>query len=281
MRKLTLAGSTAVGVVLGGILFNATSSYADMPTIDATVQAAVQAVGSAVQAVQKAVQQVQSAVNTVGTFLGDNTFGSVQQLLQQGFTQTSNYLKAQVGAQEQITDASNTAMARFQRDMRNAQIRDEQTASPAHCTALDGGVSTQAAAVQAFSVGTTIARIHDLRAEAGSLTHLASLTEGGESSEGHPLGAGAAALTPGEWVESMSMKESVKEALRRLTPRQRQVLVLYFLEGLAKSEIADILGVGRSRITQLLQQGLHNLRLELGLSESADADDLLPDSSPI
>jgi hypothetical protein len=167
MRKLTLAGSTAVGVVLGGIIFNATSSYADMPTIDATVQAAVQAVGSAVQAVQKAVGQVQSAVNTVGTFLGDNTFGSVQQLLQQGFTQTSNYLKAQVGAQEQITDASNTAMARFQRDMRNAQIRDEQTASPAHCTALDGGVSTQAAAVQAFSVGATIARIHDLRAEAG------------------------------------------------------------------------------------------------------------------
>jgi hypothetical protein len=167
MRRLTLAGSTAIGVVLGAILVNATNSYADMPTIDATVTAGVAAVKTAVQAVTSAVQQVQSAITSVTSSLGDNTFGTVQQLLQEGFTQTSNYLKGQVGAQEQIADASNTAMARFQRDVRNAQIRDEQTASPAHCTAIDGGVSTQAAAVQAFSVGATISRIHDLRGEAG------------------------------------------------------------------------------------------------------------------
>jgi DNA-directed RNA polymerase specialized sigma subunit len=53
--------------------------------------------------------------------------------------------------------------------------------------------------------------------------------------------------------------------------------VLYFLEGLAKSEIADILGVGRPRVTQLVQQGLHNLRIELGLDQASDIDDLLPD----
>ena len=56
------------------------------------------------------------------------------------------------------------------------------------------------------------------------------------------------------------MNDSVKAALRRLTERQRTALVLYFLEGIAKSEIADILGVGRPRVTQLVQQGLHNLR---------------------
>jgi hypothetical protein len=174
MRKLTLAGSTALGVVLGAVLFNTGPSHADMPTIDATVNAAVvavkgavQAVQSAVQEVQSAVQQVQSAVNSVLGSIGDNTFGTVQQLLQQGFTQNANYAKAQISAQMQIADASNTAMARFARDTRNAQIRDEHTASPAHCTAIDGGVSTQAAAVQAFSVGATIAHIHDLRGEAG------------------------------------------------------------------------------------------------------------------
>jgi hypothetical protein len=42
MRKLTLAASTAIGIVIGGVLFNATPSYADLPTIDATVLAAVQ-----------------------------------------------------------------------------------------------------------------------------------------------------------------------------------------------------------------------------------------------
>ena len=53
--------------------------------------------------------------------------------------------------------------------------------------------------------------------------------------------------------------------MRRLTERQRQVLVLHFLEGMTKGEIADVLGVGRSRITQLMQQGLRNLQIELGL----------------
>ncbi|HUC10708.1 MAG TPA: hypothetical protein VL985_09825, partial [Stellaceae bacterium] len=94
-------------------------------------------------------------------------YGTVEQLLQDGFNQNANYQKASVGALEQITDASNTANARFARDMRNAQIRDQQTPSPTACTALDGGVATQAAAVQAYDVGATIAEIHDLRAEAG------------------------------------------------------------------------------------------------------------------
>jgi len=73
-----------------------------------------------------------------------------------------NYTKAQIAAQQQLMDASNTS-----RDMRNVQIRDEQTASPTHCAAIDGGVSTQSASVQAYAVGQTIAAVHDQRGEAG------------------------------------------------------------------------------------------------------------------
>ncbi len=120
----------------------------------------------------------------------------------------------------------------------------------------------------------------ELRNEATSLNYLSSLAPGGELTEGRPLATATADPTPSEWVESVTMRESVMAALRQLTERQRQVLVLYFLEGLAKSEIADILGVGRSRITQLLQQGLRNLRIELGVDASECADDLLPDPSP-
>jgi hypothetical protein len=166
MRNLTLAG----GIAIGGVLFNATPSYADLPTIDATVLAAVQAVKSVLDEVSGYIKDVKDflgATGPIASLLGDNTFGTVEQLLQQGFTQTANYQKAQVGALQQIFDASNTANARFTRDVRNAQIRDQQTPSPLACTALDGGVSTQAAAVQAFTVGATIARIHDLRGEAG------------------------------------------------------------------------------------------------------------------
>ena len=75
-------------------------------------------------------------------------------------------------------------------------------------------------------------------------------------------------IEPEKKAELQSMRETMKAALLRLTERQRQVLVLHFLEGFQKSEIADTLHIDRSRVTQLLQQGLHNLRIELGDSQS-------------
>ena len=44
MRKFSLAASTAIGIVIGVVLFNAAPARADLPTIDATVLAAVNAV---------------------------------------------------------------------------------------------------------------------------------------------------------------------------------------------------------------------------------------------
>jgi hypothetical protein len=99
--------------------------------------------------------------------MGNNAYGTVQQLLQEGFTQEANYSKATVGAMENITDASNEAMAQYDLQLRDAQIRDEQTASPTACTALDNGVSVQAAAVQGYDVGFTLQQIHDVRDESG------------------------------------------------------------------------------------------------------------------
>jgi RNA polymerase sigma factor for flagellar operon FliA len=129
----------------------------------------------------------------------------------------------------------------------------------------------------AAELGVDVSEAISLRDEATALTHLAPLTEGSEASEGRILASAATGLSPSEGAEMAMMNESVKAALRRLTERQRTALVLYFLEGLAKSEIADILGVGRPRVTQLVQQGLHNLRIELGLDQPSDIDELLPD----
>jgi len=131
----------------------------------------------------------------------------------------------------------------------------------------------------ADALGVDVPTAIELQGEAVSLTHLAPLTESNESSEGRVLGAATAGPSPGDWVENEAMSSAVHAALRRLTERQRQVLVLYFLEGLAKSEVADVLGIGRSRVTQLVQQGLHNLRIELGQDNVAAIDDLMPDSS--
>ena len=129
----------------------------------------------------------------------------------------------------------------------------------------------------AAELGVEVADAIDLRDEATALTHLSPLVEGSQASEGRILASATSDVSPAEGAELAAMNDSVKAALRRLTERQRTALVLYFLEGLAKSEIADILGVGRPRVTQLVQQGLLNLRAELGVDQPSDIDELLPD----
>ncbi len=174
MRGLTLAASTAIGIVIGGVLFNAVPAYADWPVIDVAsiaqqIKSFAQETGilDVLQAMQTVQSTISDGITAFNKAIGLNTYGDTNTLLREGFTQNSNYAKAQIGAQQQIVDASNTAMARFQRDMRNASIRDQQTASPSACAAIDGGVSTEAAAIQGWKVGATIADIHDKRGEAG------------------------------------------------------------------------------------------------------------------
>ena len=167
MKKLKRVGSTAIGIVIGAVIFNSLPAFADLPVIDPASILQETGILNVLNTINGIESDVSKYTNEIFGALGDNTYGTVQQLLQEGFTQNANYAKAQVGAQQQITDASNMAMARFHRDMRNAQIRDEQTVSPNACTALDGGVSTQAAAVQAYDVAWTIGQIHDQRGEAG------------------------------------------------------------------------------------------------------------------
>ena len=167
MNRLKVAVSTAIGIVIGAVVFNSLPAFADLPVIDPTSILKETGILDVLDTINSVENDVSKYANEIFGALGDNTFGTVQQLLQEGFTQNANYAKAQVGAQQQITDASNMAMARFHRDMRNAQIRDEQAVSPNACTALDGGVSTQAAAVQAYDVAWTIGQIHDQRGEAG------------------------------------------------------------------------------------------------------------------
>jgi len=167
MRRLHLAGSAALGIVVGAVLFNAPQALADLPVIDPASILEETGILNVLQTISTVENDVKSGINSIFGALGDNSFGTVQQLLQEGFTQTSNYLKGQIGAIQQITDASNTAMSQFRLAVRDAQIRDEHTPSPAACVALDGGVGTQSAAVNAFGMYQALAATHDLRGEAG------------------------------------------------------------------------------------------------------------------
>jgi RNA polymerase sigma factor FliA len=113
-------------------------------------------------------------------------------------------------------------------------------------------------------LGTTLAETVELDDHAAMSSYLVPLSVAGDDPGGSMVGSGEPALEPSEGAELAAMRETVKAALLRITKRQRQVLVLHYLEGFQKSEIADALGIDRSRVTQLIHQGLRNLRLELG-----------------
>ena len=152
--------STCAGIVIGALVFGTAPAWADMPVIDFGVMGILQAAQSALtNAISSIGTQITGAVTKMET--------SVSSVLRDGFTQNANYTKAQVAAQQQIADASNTAMGRLNRDIRNSQIRDEQTPSPQACTALDFGQALQAAAGQSGRVATAISNVMDPRSEGG------------------------------------------------------------------------------------------------------------------
>jgi len=167
MRRSAYLAVGAIAIMAGGVIFFAKPAYADLPVIDpASIAKEIEQI-NILGTINNGLNNLLGSKGPLATLMGNNAYGTVQQLLQEGFTQEANYSKATVGAMENITDASNEAMAQYDLQLRDAQIRDEQTASPTACTALDNGVSVQAAAVQGYDVGFTLQQIHDVRDESG------------------------------------------------------------------------------------------------------------------
>lgn len=152
MSKISIGSAAGAGVLVGGLLFAAAPAHADL---DGAVVAAVKAMN---EAVTNAINQVFSSITGMNT--------NLNQTLQNGFTQNANYSKAQIGAHQQITDASNTVMAAFTRNVRNRQIADEHTPNPLHCAALDNGQSVVVSAMQSSLVSAAIEGVSDPRGEA-------------------------------------------------------------------------------------------------------------------
>ena len=71
-----------------------------------------------------------------------------------------------------------------------------------------------------------------------------------------------AALTAGDnGKEHAALRENLARALREeLTPRQREVLDLYYRERMNLAQIGDALGVGPSTVSRTLRRGEERLR---------------------
>ena len=73
--------------------------------------------------------------------------------------------------------------------------------------------------------------------------------------------------TDSSMFDPEQVREVVARALTRVTdPRQKHVLVLYFVEGMTGPEIAKVLGCSKGHVSTLRDQAL--LALRSGLAEA-------------
>lgn len=124
-------------------------------------------------AIVAAISALQSAMNKIVSSVGDKLMSSITSLggllegnLTSGFTQLTNYLKAQVSGQEQIADANNTINAQLQRDLRNAALRDEHATNSQDCANLTSGQAAVVAVHQARDVEVALDTAKDARNQA-------------------------------------------------------------------------------------------------------------------
>ena len=64
--------------------------------------------------------------------------------------------------------------------------------------------------------------------------------------------------------EEKEFQETLAKAIDNLAERERQILALYYYEGLTLKEIGRVLDVSESRVSQLHARALARLRQQLG-----------------
>lgn len=69
---------------------------------------------------------------------------------------------------------------------------------------------------------------------------------------------------PEEALEKKELKEKLAEALELLTEKEKKVILLYYYEELTLKEIAHVLEVSESRISQLHTRALQKMKEKLG-----------------
>ena len=68
---------------------------------------------------------------------------------------------------------------------------------------------------------------------------------------------------PDEQLENVELIDKLTEAIRQLTERQRQVILLYYQQHLMMKQIADVIKITESRVSQLHASALFNLSVKL------------------
>lgn len=126
-------------------------------------------IGPILAAISAAQSALSTATNTAKEVL-NHTLGGIDGDLGKGFGQLTNYLKGQVGAQQQIADANNMVQAELAKEVRHAEIQDLHAVNRQDCLNLEGGQAQIVAARQASDVAVAldVAKGARTRAEKGT-----------------------------------------------------------------------------------------------------------------
>lgn len=86
---------------------------------------------------------------------------------------------------------------------------------------------------------------------------------GGDASDGGTLRdllEDASAVAPGDVAEYKELRDLLAQGIRQLSARSRLIISLYYVEELTPLEIAETLGISRSRVYQLHAKAVAELR---------------------
>ncbi len=110
-----------------------------------------------------------------------------------------------------------------------------------------------------------ISEVRTVRAQV-SLSRFAALDGGDGTENSHVHERSAASLcapSAAEPLESRATSELLGEAISQMRERYRDVLRLYYFEGLTLAQIGHVLGVTESRVSQIHTQAVRELREHL------------------
>jgi len=119
-------------------------------------------------------------------------------------------------------------------------------------------------AVLAKRLGITVDQLNETFENARA-QHFVSLDGFGDDSPGlGNLLVADQTRPPSEKIERTELIEKLSEAIQFLNDKQRQVILLYYQQQLTMRQIADVLQITESRVSQLHASALFNLSVQLG-----------------
>lgn len=117
----------------------------------------------------------------------------------------------------------------------------------------------------AEKLGITIDELYKTFENARSLNFISIDGSGDETSGWRDVLASPNATTPEKQLEKNELIDKLAEAIQQLPEKQRQTILLYYKQNLTMKQVAEVLGITESRVSQLHAIALFNLSVKLRL----------------